>query len=306
MADIANKNKELLTLDPVIEKEISQNHENATKYFDQLIEINLDELEPYIVGPHTPDLARPISKMAEDIQKNNYLDTISVSLIGSCTNSSYEDMSRAADIAKQAIEKGIKTRTPLQVTPGSEMIRETIERDGQIQLLRDIGANVLANACGPCIGQWSRPEIKKGEPNTIVTSYNRNFPGRNDGRRETMNFIGSPELVIALALGGRLSFNPLKDELEASDGTKFKLNPPKLAPEVPKDGFKDTVDIYVPPATDPESVAVVIDKNSQRLQALEPFLEWDGNDFSKLPVLTKVMGKCTTESYFSCGSLVNV
>ena len=239
--------------------------------------------------------------MAEDIQKNNYLDTISVSLIGSCTNSSYEDMSRAADIAKQAIEKGIKTRTPLQVTPGSEKIRETIERDGQIQLLRDIGANVLANACGPCIGQWSRPEIKKGEPNTIVTSYNRNFPGRNDGRRETMNFIGSPELVIALALGGRLSFNPLKDELEASDGTKFKLNPPKLAPEVPKEGFKDTVDIYVPPATDPESVAVVIDKNSQRLQALEPFLEWDGNDFSKLPVLTKVKGKCTTDHISPAG-----
>jgi len=268
---------------------------------DELIEINLDELEPYIVGPHTPDLARPISKMAEDIQKNNYLDTISVSLIGSCTNSSYEDMSRAADIAKQAIEKGIKTRTPLQVTPGSEMIRETIERDGQIQLLRDIGANVLANACGPCIGQWSRPEIKKGEPNTIVTSYNRNFPGRNDGRRETMNFIGSPELVIALALGGRLSFNPLKDELVASDGTKFKLNPPKVAPEVPENGFKDTVDIYVPPAIDPESVAVVIDKNSQRLQALEPFLEWDGRDFSKLPVLTKVKGKCTTDHISPAG-----
>ena len=301
LADIANKNKELLTLDPVIEKEISHNRENASKYFDQLIEINLDELEPYIVGPHTPDLARPISKMAEDIQKNNYLDTISVSLIGSCTNSSYEDMSRAADIAKQAIEKGIRTKTPLQVTPGSEMIRETIERDGQIQLLRDIGANVLANACGPCIGQWSRPEIKKGEPNTIVTSYNRNFPGRNDGRRETMNFIGSPELVIALALGGRLSFNPLKDELEASDGTKFKLNPPKIAPEVPKEGFKDTVDIYIPPAIDPESVAVVIDKNSQRLQALEPFLEWDGNDFIKLPVLTKVKGKCTTDHISPAG-----
>ena len=206
-----------------------------------------------------------------------------------------------ADIAKQAIEKGIRTKTPLQVTPGSEMIRETIERDGQIQLLRDIGANVLANACGPCIGQWSRPEIKKGEPNTIVTSYNRNFPGRNDGRRETMNFIGSPELVIALALGGRLSFNPLKDELEASDGTKFKLNPPNIAPEVPKEGFKDTVDIYVPPAIDPESVAVVIDKNSQRLQALEPFLEWDGNDFSKLPVLTKVKGKCTTDHISPAG-----
>lgn len=301
LADLANNNKEWLVQDSIIEEEIAQNRENATKYFDQLIEINLDELEPYIVGPHTPDLARPISKMAEDLQKNNYLDTISVSLIGSCTNSSYEDMSRAADIAKQAIEKGVKTKSPLQVTPGSEMIRETIERDGQIQLLREIGANVLANACGPCIGQWNRPEIKKGEPNTIVTSYNRNFPGRNDGRRETMNFIGSPEIVIALALGGRLSFNPLKDELIAKDGTKFKLSPPRIAPEVPPLGFKDTVNIYVPPAENPDEVLVRIDKDSQRLQMLQPFSEWDGNDFSKLPILAKVKGKCTTDHISPAG-----
>lgn len=301
LADLANNNKEWLVQDLIIEEEIAQNRENATKYFDQLIEINLDELEPYIVGPHTPDLARPISKMAEDLQKNNYLDTISVSLIGSCTNSSYEDMSRAADIAKQAIEKGVKTKSPLQVTPGSEMIRETIERDGQIQLLREIGANVLANACGPCIGQWNRPEIKKGEPNTIVTSYNRNFPGRNDGRRETMNFIGSPEIVIALALGGRLSFNPLKDELIAKDGTKFKLSPPRIAPEVPPLGFKDTVNIYVPPAENPDEVSVRIDKDSQRLQVLQPFSEWDGNDFSKLPILAKVKGKCTTDHISPAG-----
>ena len=301
LADLANIYKELLIQDSIIEEEISQDRENASKYFDQLIEINLDELEPYIVGPHTPDLARPISKMAEDLQKNNYLDTISVSLIGSWTNSSYEDMSRAADIARQAVEKGIKTKSPLQVTPGSEMIRETIERDGQIQLLREIGANVLANACGPCIGQWSRPEIKKGEPNTIVTSYNRNFPGRNDGRRETMNFIGSPELVIALALGGRLSFNPLKDELVAKDGTKFRLSPPKIAPEVPPCGFKDTVNIYVPPSDDPDKVIVRIDSNSQRLQTLEPFSEWNGNDFSKFPVLAKVKGKCTTDHISPAG-----
>jgi aconitate hydratase len=301
LADLANNNREWLVQDSIIEEEIAQNRENATKYFDQLIEINLDELEPYIVGPHTPDLARPISKMAEDLQKNNYLDTISVSLIGSCTNSSYEDMSRAADIAKQAIEKGVKTKSPLQVTPGSEMIRETIERDGQIQLLREIGANVLANACGPCIGQWNRPEIKKGEPNTIVTSYNRNFPGRNDGRRETMNFIGSPEIVIALALGGRLSFNPLKDELIAKDGTKFRLSPPRIAPEVPPSGFKDTINIYVPPAENPDEVSVRIDKDSQRLQMLQPFSEWDGNDFSKLPILAKVKGKCTTDHISPAG-----
>ena len=263
IADLANKRVKLLTQDPQIEKEICENRENSINYFDQLIEIDLSNLEPYIVGPHTPDLARPISKMGEDIKKNNYLDTISVALIGSCTNSSYEDMSRAADVAEQAREKGIKTKVPLQVTPGSEMIRATIERDGQMQLLKDIGANVLANACGPCIGQWSRPELKKGEPNTIVTSYNRNFPGRNDGRRETMNFIGSPELVIALALGGRLSFSPLTDELTASDG--------------------------------------IINKDSDRLQELQHFPKWDGKDFEKLPILTKVRGKCTTDHISPAG-----
>ncbi|MGA9154210.1 MAG: aconitate hydratase [Candidatus Nitrosopolaris sp.] len=301
IADLANKHVDLLTQDRKIEKEISENGENSINYFDQLIEIDLSNLEPYIVGPHTPDLARPISKMAEDIKKYNYLDTISVALIGSCTNSSYEDMSRAADVAEQAREKGIKTKVPLQVTPGSEMIRATIERDGQMQSLKDIGANVLANACGPCIGQWSRPELKKGEPNTIITSYNRNFPGRNDGRRETMNFIGSPELVIALALGGRLSFSPLTDELIAKDGTRFKLNPPKIAPEIPENGFKDVKDIYVPPADDPDSVEVSINKNSDRLQKLEPFPKWDDKDFEKLPILAKVSGKCTTDQISPAG-----
>jgi aconitate hydratase len=301
IADLANKNIDLLTQDKDIEKEIEQNPENALKYFDQFIEINLSNLEPYIAGPHTPDLARPISKMAEDVKKNNYLDTISVSLIGSCTNSSYEDMSRAADIAKQAKERGIRTKIPLQVTPGSEMIRATIERDGQMQLLKDIGANVLANACGPCIGQWNRPELKKDEPNTIVTSYNRNFPGRNDGRRETMNFIGSPELVIALALAGRISFNPLTDSLIANDGSKFKLNPPKAAPEVPGEGFKNMHDVYVPPSDDPDSIEIIINKNSDRLQLLQPFLKWNGNDFEKLPILAKVKGKCTTDHISPAG-----
>src|SRR5436309_6872771 len=193
IADLANKYRDLFTLDKEIEQEITKEREKAQHYFDQLIEIDLSSLEPYIVGPHTPDLARPISKMASDVNKNNYLDTISVALIGRCTNSSYEDMSRASDIAEQAKSKGVKVKVPLQITPGSEMIHGTIERDGQMNALKDIGANVLANACGPCIGQWNRPELKKGEPNTIVTSYNRNFPGRNDGSRETMNFIGSPE-----------------------------------------------------------------------------------------------------------------
>lgn len=301
IADLANKHMDLLTQDPEIEREIGENKENAIKYFDQLIEINLSELEPYIVGPHTPDLGRPISKMAEDLKNNKYLDKISVSLIGSCTNSSYEDMSRAADIAKQAREKGIKTKTPLQVTPGSEKVRATIERDGQMQLLKDIGANVLANACGPCIGQWNRPELKKGEPNTIVTSYNRNFPGRNDGSRDTMNFIGSPELVTAMALAGRLSFNPITDTLVASDGTEFKLNPPQLAPEVPVNGFKETLDTYVPPSGDPDRIEIIVNKNSSRLQLLQPFEKWDGKDFDKLPILAKVKGKCTTDHISPAG-----
>lgn len=301
IANLANKYRNLFTLDNEIQEEINKEREKANLYFDQLIEIDLSSLEPHIVGPHTPDLARPISKLASEIKKNNFLDTISVALIGSCTNSSYEDMSRASDIAEQAKSKGVKVKIPLHVTPGSEMIRGTIERDGQMKTLKDIGANVLANACGPCIGQWNRPELKKGEPNTIVTSYNRNFPGRNDGRRETMNFIGSPELVIALALGGRLSFNPLTDELIAIDGTKFKLNPPKVAPEIPSNGFVFNQDVYLPPSNEYQNLDVTIDPNSSRLQKLEPFAKWDGNDFAKVPILVKVKGKCTTDHISPAG-----
>ncbi|MBI1828888.1 MAG: aconitate hydratase [Thaumarchaeota archaeon] len=294
IADLANQNMYLLTPDPEVEQ-------NPEKYFDQIIEIDLSQLEPNVVGPHTPDLTRPVSQLADDVKKNNYLDSISVALIGSCTNSSYEDMSRAASIAEQAKLKGIRAKIPLLVTPGSEQIRATIERDGQMDSLKAIGATVLANACGPCIGQWSRPELKKGEPNTIVTSYNRNFPGRNDGRRETMNFIGSPELVIALALGGRLSFNPLKDSLIALDGSEFKLQPPPIAPEVPPNGFKNTEGVYVPPSKNPDSVEVIINKNSNRLQKLEPFTKWDGKDFQDLSVLIKTKGKTTTDHISPAG-----
>jgi aconitate hydratase len=301
IANVANKHIDLLIQDPEIEEDISKDRENSKKYFDQLVEINLSDLEPYVVGPHTPDLARPISKMADDVKKNSYLDSISVALIGSCTNSSYEDMARAADVAEQAHARGIKTKVPLQVTPGSEMIRATIERDGQMESLKKIGANVLANACGPCIGQWRRPELKKNEPNTIVTSYNRNFPGRNDGKRNTMNFIASPELVIALALGGRLSFNPINDQLNASDGTKFNLIPPRVAPEIPQSGFKDIEGVYLPPSIEPEKIEVVINNNSDRLQKLAPFPKWDGKDFVKLPVLAKVKGKCTTDHISPAG-----
>ncbi len=295
IADLANAHKDLLVADSEIE-------ENPEKFFDKVIRIDLSKLEPYIVGPHTPDLARPISNLANDVKNNQYIDNISVALIGSCTNSSYEDMSRVADLATQASAKGIKSKIPLLVTPGSEQIRATIERDGQMESLRSIGATVLANACGPCIGQWSRPELKKGEKNTIVTSYNRNFPGRNDGKRETMNFIGSPELVIALALGGNLSFNPLTDSLTSSDGSKFRLEPPKIAPEVPSSGFKNTEGIYIPPSKNPEEIQVVINKNSKRLQKLEPFPEWNGKDFHELPILVKAKGKCTTDHISPAGA----
>ena len=294
IADLANKYKVHLTADPDVEQ-------NPEKYFDKVIEIDLAKLEPHIVGPHTPDLARPISQLADDVKNKNYPDNISVALIGSCTNSSYEDMSRSASLAKQAQSKGIKSKIPLLVTPGSEQIRATIERDGQIDSLKSIGATVLANACGPCIGQWHRPELKQGERNTIVTSYNRNFPGRNDGKRETMNFIASPELVTALALGGNLSFNPLNDSLVASDGTKFRLEPPETAPDVPDREFVNVEDIYLPPSDNPDSVQVLIDPESERLQKLEPFTAWDGQDLNSLHIIMKAKGKCTTDHISPAG-----
>ena len=294
IAELANKYKEHLVGDSEIEND-------PGKYFDKIIEIDLSKLEPHVVGPHTPDLARPISKLADDVKNNNYLDNISVALIGSCTNSSYEDMSRAASLAKQAQLKGIKAKIPLLVTPGSEQIRATIERDGQIDSLKSIGATVLANACGPCIGQWHRPELKQGERNTIVTSYNRNFPGRNDGKRETMNFIASPEMVIALALGGSLSFNPLDDSLTASDGKTFKLNAPESASDVPARGFVDAEDVYIDPSENRDAVQVLLDPASERLQKLEPFDAWNGQDLNDLHVMIKAKGKCTTDHISPAG-----
>ena len=299
IAELANQNKESLVADPEIEQ-------NPEKYFDRVIEINLSTLEPHIVGPHTPDLARTISELANDVVTNDYTDPISVALIGSCTNSSYEDMSRAASIAEQAKAKGIKSKIPLLVTPGSEQIRGTIERDGQMDSLIDIGATVLANACGPCIGQWNRPELEKNEKNSIVTTFNRNFPGRNDGRRSTLNFIGSPEMIIALSLGGKLSFNPLKDELTAADGSKFKLEPPKAAPEVPEKGFVRPEGIFVAPPENSNDIDVVIDPNSKRLQRLEPFDKWDGKDFEKIPILLKAKGKCTTDHISPAGAWLSL
>lgn len=299
IAELANQNKELLVADPEVESD-------PKKFFDKIIEINLSTLEPHIVGPHTPDLARSISDLSNDVKSNQYVDPISVALIGSCTNSSYEDMSRAASLAEQAKLKGIKSKVPLLITPGSEQIRSTIERDGQMHSLKEIGATVLANACGPCIGQWERPELKNDEKNTIVTTFNRNFPGRNDGHRNTLNFIGSPEMIIALALGGRLSFNPLKDELIAADGTKFKLEPPKPAPEVPTNGFMVPEGIFVSPPENSSEIEVIIDPNSKRLQRLEPFPIWDGKDFEDIPIMVKAKGKCTTDHISPAGAWLSL
>ena len=299
IAQLANQNKESLVADPEVEN-------NPEKFFDKVIEINLSELEPHIVGPHTPDLARTISQLSDDVTSNDYADPISVALIGSCTNSSYEDMSRAASLAEQAKAKGIKSKIPLLVTPGSEQIRGTIERDGQMNSLIDIGATVLANACGPCIGQWNRPELEKNKKNSIVTTFNRNFPGRNDGQRTTLNFIGSPEMIIALSLGGRLSFNPLKDELIASDGTKFKLEPPKSAPEVPEEGFMRPEGIFVEPPENSDDIEVMIKSDSKRLQRLEPFSKWNGQDFEELPIMVKAKGKCTTDHISPAGAWLSL
>ena len=299
IAQLANQNKESLAADPEVES-------TPEKFFDRVIEINLSTLEPHIVGPHTPDLARTITELSEDVKSNDYTDPISVALIGSCTNSSYEDMSRAASLAEQAKAKGIKAKIPLLVTPGSEQIRGTIQRDGQMDSLIDIGATVLANACGPCIGQWNRPELEKDQQNTIVTTFNRNFPGRNDGKRSTLNFIGSPEMIIALALGGRLSFNPLKDELIASDGTKFKLEPPKPAPEVPEGGFMMPEGIFIAPPDNSDDVKVLIDPDSKRLQRLEPFSKWDGKDFKDIPIMVKAKGKCTTDHISPAGAWLSL
>ena len=296
VADMASGRAPLLSADAGVD-------EDPRACFDRVVEIDLSALEPHIAGPHTPDLARPVSRMAADVAGSGYVDRISAALVGSCTNSSYEDMSRAAAVAEQAAARGARAAVPLLVTPGSEQIRATIERDGQMGSLRSVGAAVLANACGPCIGQWDRPELERSRENTIVTSFNRNFPGRNDGSRATMNFIGSPELVVALALGGRLSFNPLSDELEAADGSRFRLDPPGEADDVPRGGFEESREAYAPPSPDPDSVKVDIDPSSSRLQALEPFAAWDGSDeYGGMPVLAKAAGKCTTDHISPAGA----
>jgi len=292
VANLAKENMELLTSD-------SEVYEDPNKFFDQLIEINLDKLEPHIVGPHTPDLARPISELKTDVQKNNYPVEISNALVGSCTNSSYEDIGRAANIARQAKKKGLKAKIPLMITPGSEQVRATVERDGLLKDLEDIGGTVLANACGPCIGQWKRDDFKKGEENTILSSFNRNFPARNDGNAATLSFIGSPESVIAMSLSGRLDFDFTNETLTNSKGEEVKLEEP-IADELPENGFVASIEGFSPPIGNGNS-NITISPSSDRLQILKKFEEWDGNDYIELPILMKAEGKCTTDHISPAG-----
>ena len=296
LAQLADANKELLTPD----QEIIDNPES---YFDVLVKIDLTALEPHVVGPHSPDRARPLSQLANEVgdKSNDFINDVSATLIGSCTNSSYEDMSRAADVANQAIANGARAKVPLMVTPGSERVRATIERDGQMESLRSIGATVLANACGPCIGQWKRSQNDSTKPNSIVTSYNRNFPARNDGQQTTMNFIASPEVTTAFALAGSLSFNPITDELQAEDGSSFKLNPPAQAPEVPSENFEGGRQQFFAPPEDGSKITVEVDPNSNRIQILKPWDAWDGEDISGAVVLLKAQGKCTTDHISPAG-----
>ena len=293
VAELAQQLKDYLTGDDEV-------YQNPEKYFDQVFEINLDELEPHINGPFTPDLAWPLSKFAEAVEKNGWPEKLSAGLIGSCTNSSYEDISRSASIAKQALEKGLKAKTYFLITPGSEQIRYTIERDGFIEIFEKIGGTVLANACGPCIGQWQRSDIGKDEPNSILTSFNRNFAKRNDGNPNTHAFVASPEIVTAFAIAGTLKFNPLKDKLVNDKGEEVMLEDPSGF-ELPPRGFDVKEMGYQPPAEDGSSIEIKINPNSERLQLLQPFEPWDGNDFLGLRLLIKVKGKCTTDHISMAG-----
>ena len=275
-------------------------YKNPDQYFDQVITIDLDTLEPYINGPFTPDRATPISKMAEEAKKNSWPIKVEVGLIGSCTNSSYEDISRAASIAKQALNKKLKAKAKYTITPGSEQVRYTIERDGFIDIFNNIGANVFANACGPCIGQWARKDAEKEKKNTIVHSFNRNFAKRADGNPKTHAFVASPEIVTALALSGDLTFNPLTDYLTNERGEKVKLDPP-IGFELPPKGF-DVKDLgFQSPAEDISNIKIVINPESERLQLLSPFEKWDGKDLHELTLLIKAKGKCTTDHISMAG-----
>jgi aconitate hydratase len=270
------------------------------QYYDRVIDINLSELEPHVNGPFSPDRAWKLSEFARAVRENNYPEELRVALIGSCTNSSYEDIERATSIARQAVKRGLKAKSEFTITPGSEQIRATVERDGHLDVLQQIGGVVLANACGPCIGQWKRHDVKKGDRNAIITSFNRNFAGRNDANPDTHAFVASPEIVTAFALAGRLTFNPMTDGLENARGESVRLEPP-VGDELPRRGFRDGAAGYVPPARKGSAVKVRVRPDSDRLQVLEPFPAWDGNDLTDLPLLLKAKGKCTTDHISPAG-----
>merc|ERR1712223_1648089 len=268
--------------------------------YDQVVEIDLSTLEPHVNGPFTPDLATPISQLSDAAKQNSWPLEVKDGLIGSCTNSSYEDMSRVASLMKQALDKGLKSKGTFYITPGSEQIRATIERDGLADTMRQFGGIVLANACGPCIGQWDRQNVKKGEKNTIVTSYNRNFTGRNDANPATHEFVTSPEMTVALTLAGTLDFDPRSQPLKGANGEEFVLENP-YGDELPTAGFDPGEDTYQHPPSDGSGVAVDVDPTSNRLQLLTPFNKWDGGDLKDMRVLIKVKGKCTTDHISAAG-----
>jgi aconitate hydratase len=294
VAELAEKNKHHLTADAEV-------YTNPEKYFDQIIEINLSTLEPHINGPFTPDLATPVSKFVAKVKENEWPEKLDVGLIGSCTNSSYEDLTRAASIASQAKAKNIKAKSEFIITPGSEQIRHIAERDGILKIFTDIGGIVLANACGPCIGQWARNGAEKQEPNSIMTSFNRNFAKRNDGNPNTHGFVASPEIVTAYAIAGTLNFNPLTDSIENEEGEMVKFDMPQGI-EMPPKGFTIKDKGYQPPSDDGEAIKINVDPLSERLQLLEPFEPWNGKDFHGLHILIKVKGKCTTDHISMAGS----
>jgi len=293
VAEMANEIREHLTGDDEV-------YANPEKYFDQVIEINLDTLEPHLNGPFSPDIATPISEMAARAAKEGWPTEVKVGLIGSCTNSSYEDISRAASIAAQAEAKNLKTKSEFTVTPGSEQVRFTIERDGFIKTFESIGGDVFANACGPCIGQWARAGADKQKKNTIVHSFNRNFSKRADGNPNTHAFVGSPELVTAIAIAGNLGFNPLKDSLTNERGEQVMLDPP-TGHELPEKGFDVEDAGYLAPAEDGSGIDVVVKPDSQRLELLTPFEAWDGKNITGMKLLIKAHGKCTTDHISMAG-----
>jgi aconitate hydratase len=293
LADLAIANKLLLVADP----EVSQSPE---KYYDQIVEVDLSTLEPHVVGPHTPDLARPISKMAAEAKEKGYPVQLKAALIGSCTNSSYEDISRSAHIAQQGLKAGLKAKASFLVSPGSERIYHTMKRDGFLETFEQLGGTVLSNSCGPCIGQWKRADGVKGKADSIVSSFNRNFPGRNDGINETLSFLASPEVVTAYAITGDLGFDPVNQMLKGADGKQFKFEPP-VGEELPAKGFAKGEEGFVAPAASGEGLIVEVPPTSERLQLLQPFPRWDGKDFEKLPLLIKTKGKTTTDHISPAG-----